>query len=879
MDSKQWSKVRLLFEGALDLPEAEQLPHIKGSTESVDVVEGALELLEASRGKTAVFEPPSASPAGGAQPIALELTKGCAVGKFRVERRIGSGGMADIYAATQERPSRQVALKVLRGRLSDRAIRRFRFEAEVLGQLVHPTIAQIYDTGETEVEGHTVPFIAMEFVEGARDLISFAREKGLNTDKRLRLFLQFAEAIQYGHEHGVLHRDIKPSNLLVSDDGQPKVIDYGIARAELEENRDQTLTGEVFGTLGYLAPERLRGDRSADIRSEVYSLGAVFFELLTERPPVDPKGLTLLETIERVEHSEPPRASSIQADLPEGIDWIGIKALAIDRNRRYENVGEFVGDVQRLLAGQVVLAGAPSTGYRLRSWFRRNRVLASLVFLALLGTVATIVGTRVGLQRAERQAELNEAALSILEQTLRNANRMAGGVDARVSTVLDIIDSKIEGQFAEQPEVAIRLDTLLATAYLGARNLSDAKRVMDRAEGKQGGRPVDYEQLEAHRAYILQLEGDLEAAELAFTELLAKTPRDGAVQHDEDRLGRLRALIGTLLTQGKAQEAIDLAEAEGIGLEKDYTTISGIAVLRYLGDAYRLTGQQGLSLQAFTRCIAMARTDQTARFELITSLRSAGMAELGRSHTEQAMTYLEEANELAIEFLGDDHPETALTGSVLTDIFMRSGDFERAIEAMDRLRALPAYSKMSARNQAIFEDKEVYVLITLRRNQAALEAAERMMQGLAGKLAPEDPIRLGCEGSYAEALLINERVDEGISLLEELAKRALDSHGPLSTATIGIQQRLMSELLIVEENERVLEMVEQQLESLSGRLSPESNAIWNARKLQASALFALERFDECQVVINQLRSQIDLEAAPSRRAFLDGIDARLRDRL
>ncbi|MBL4770702.1 MAG: protein kinase [Planctomycetes bacterium] len=880
---------------------------------------------------------------------ALDIPRGTRIGHYLVEKRIGAGGMADVFSASQERPSRKVALKVMRGGLSERAIKRFQFEAEVLGKLTHPAIAQVFDAGETQVEGATVPYIAMEYVDGAQDILCYANEKALDRGQRLDLFLQFAEAIQYGHENAVLHRDIKPSNLLVSGSGHAKVIDYGIARAEIGQEADHTRTGEVFGTIGYLAPERLRGDLGADIRSEVYSMGVVLFELITGECPIDLKGLSFVDAVERVQRHEPRRASSVLAGTPEGLDWIGLKALAIDRERRYASIGDMTLDIRRFLRGESVLAGAPSKSYRMRSWLRRNRVLTALVLLTVVGTGATVVGTRIGLQRAERQAQiakdqtaiaerqtqlavektllareqtkvaerqaiiaqdqtaiaeqqsllakektllaqeqtrvaehqsnLSEATFSILEKTLQNANHQAGGVDARLSTVLGLIDSEIEGRFAKEPEVAIRMDALLASAYLGSGDLKQAKRIMARLEGKPGGRPKDLAVLAGHRAYILQLEGDLKGAESAFRLLLDSTPVEGSVDHREFRLEMVRALTGTLLSQGRAKEALDYAQSEIEHAAQDLSVSARSTLQRYLGDAQRMTGNPAGGLESIETAIELARTKSHAKYELITALRSAGLTAINLGNTTKAQTFLREATELAEDFLGHDHPDTAVTAQVTSTLYMRMGEYEQAIEAIERLMAMPAYLKLPTRSKAGTEDTWVYALSVLGRGEEALEAAEKMIESSVSMLDPGDPTRLACEGSYAQALIAADQLEKALQVMEGITARATEFHGATSRTTIISEHNLMSGLMSAGQYERVLAMAEAQIEFLTGKVSPNGTMLWNTHQAKVESLFELGHFDDCQAAIDRVRVLMDLKSAPRHERYIDTTERQVHEAL
>src|SRR5262249_39285654 len=200
---------------------------------------------------------------------------GTRIGRYALKRVIAWGGMGPVFEAVQDEPRRAVALKTLRfGLTSPERLQRFRFEAEILGSLRHPSIAQVFEAGTHEEAGEHGPFIAMGVVPGARGLLSYAREEDLELPARLALFLEVGEAVQHGHQKGVIHRDLKPGNILVDAEGRAKVIDFGVARATARASPFDgvaTQTGQILGTLAYMAPEQLGGSPdSVDVRSDVY---------------------------------------------------------------------------------------------------------------------------------------------------------------------------------------------------------------------------------------------------------------------------------------------------------------------------------------------------------------------------------------------------------------------------------------------------------------------------------------------------------------------------------------------------------------------------------------------------------------------------------
>jgi WD40 repeat protein/serine/threonine protein kinase len=358
------------------------------------------------------------------------------VGPFRILRVIGEGGMGTVYEAEQDDPKRRVAVKVIRPGMATRGLlQRFRHEAHVLGRLRHPGIAQVYRAGTAGTGARSQPYFAMELVTG-RPLLEHADHCRLSPRQRLELIARVCDALHHAHQNGVVHRDLKPANILVeeaaesADDrgeaiGQPKILDFGIARATDADTQTVTLqtnVGQLIGTLPYMSPEQAAGDPTRiDIRSDVYSLGVIAYELLTGRLPYDVSGSMIHEVARIIREEEPTRLSSVARHLRGDVETIVAKALAKEKDRRYQSASEFAADIRRCLRDEPIVARPTSALYQLRKFARRNRALVSgvsaglvIAFLAMAGaTIFSLHQARIA--TAARDAEHREKYVALAQ--------------------------------------------------------------------------------------------------------------------------------------------------------------------------------------------------------------------------------------------------------------------------------------------------------------------------------------------------------------------------------------------------------------------------------------------------------------------------------
>jgi tetratricopeptide (TPR) repeat protein len=524
----------------------------------------------------------------------LHVTPGEIIEGFRVGSEIGSGGMGVVYEAEQDNPRRTVALKVLHTRLvGTDSGQRFAFESEVLGRLSHPHLAQVLQAGTYAIGDDVhVPWFAMELVEGALSITGYCREYALPIEARLRLFLSVCAAIHHGHQHGVIHRDIKPANVLVDGEGRVKVIDFSIAAAtnRAEAVTMLTRTGDLLGTLPYMAPEQVTGPRDGvDTRTDVYALGVLLFELLTGELPIDMSGMSLADSVRQIVEQPCRRPRSIQSRVGRELDWIVLKALEKEPGRRYVSASELQVDVVRFLAGDAVQAGQPSVAYGAMKALQRHSAVASVVALMIVGSLgfgaykSNVADDQT--QMAAEQQRLKEAAVKLAEEARAmqaEAHIMAAGIAAEQGLWGDVVESLDRAMaLGVEDHIGLGLDRVVALVARG--DYPRAAAALDALEGQEGagghmGQFLLYRGLMALADKDSREEGlpllemalgrSLPLADAAFaTGMTARTAADAiaafrqAIAIDSSHSLAWGGLLNALVAAGRLREAERTAES------------------------------------------------------------------------------------------------------------------------------------------------------------------------------------------------------------------------------------------------------------------------------------------------------------------------------
>jgi serine/threonine protein kinase len=478
LNAEQNRRVTQHFLACIELSPARRADYLNRELSGEPQLRASVEAMLAFEAKN-----PSYLESGPAKlPASDTLATPTMIGGFRIISCLGEGGMGTVFEAEQEHPQRRVAVKVLRGFSTPSMQRRFEFESELLGRLHHPGIAQIFEAGTADSRQGAQPYFAMELIRG-KPITEHARAANLGIRQRLELVALVCDAVQHAHQRGVIHRDLKPGNILVDEHGQPKVLDFGVARvtdSDLKHATLQTATGQVIGTLQYMSPEQASGNSYLlDTRADVYALGVIAFEMLTEQLPYDLARTSIAQAARIILEVEPTAPGQLRSELRGDLETILLKALEKDKERRYPSAAEFSADLRRYLRKEPIAARPASRRYRLEKFASRNKsLLAALLAIAASLVAATIVSLNYAwsaerqrdsalLQKARAQERLEDVralANSLLFDVHDSIAPLAGSTPVRerlVATALAYL-SKLRAQAGDD----LRLIADVAGAYI-----------------------------------------------------------------------------------------------------------------------------------------------------------------------------------------------------------------------------------------------------------------------------------------------------------------------------------------------------------------------------------------------------------------------------
>jgi tetratricopeptide (TPR) repeat protein len=668
-----------VFAAAMEKPPEEREAFLEEACPGAAVREEVRKLLEAEN-RPPLEGPIAGRPARGSLPPAI--------GRYRIVRLLGEGGMGAVYEAEQDQPRRRVAIKAIRAGFANPAsLRRFEHEAQALGRLHHPGIAQIYEAGAADTGFGSQPYFAMEFIQGT-SLVRYAEDRRLGVRERLELMVKICQAVQHAHQRGIIHRDLKPGNILVDETGQPKIVDFGVARATDADTRAtcQTDVGQILGTLAYMSPEQVLADPlELDTRSDVYSLGVILYELLTGRLPYSIGG-QLTKALQTIREEDPAPLSSIDRAYRGDIETIAAKALEKDKTRRYSSAAELGADIQRYLNDEPVLARPSTAAYQLRKFASRHSALVASVAVAVLLLVAGIAASTWEAARARRaefaalaeksHADTESAASRAISDFLQNdllaqasANVQARpgnrpDPDLKVRTALDRAAARIAGRFDRQPLVEAAIRQTIGNTYrdLGVYPQAQAhfERALELRRRALGAHSRETLETMASLAALYREQGKYTEAEPLLTQVVAgwqalhtgETPESVAAQwnlalvyQEETKYPQAEKMLATVL---ETQRRV-------LGKEHPET----LATMGSLANLYSTAGNYAAAEPLFREVVDLDRRvlgldhpeTQTTMFNLAT-------LDYYRNKFAEAEAVFREVIESQRRVLGEEHPAT-----------------------------------------------------------------------------------------------------------------------------------------------------------------------------------------------------------------------------
>ncbi len=709
LDGDREKKLQELFTLAADLPPDEREAFMdRHCGDDSELRERLASLLAEDKTGTLL--------AGSAVP---EPVTGDEIDRYELADLLGAGGMGSVYLARQTEPvKREVALKMIHPGLdSDEVVKRFEMERQTLAMMNHPAIAEIYDGGVT---AGGQPYFVMEYVDGL-PITEYCDQRRLTLNERLQLFCRVCSGVQHAHQKAIIHRDLKPKNVLVTDKGRdalPKIIDFGIARAVARSPEQpilSTTTGGVVGTLLYMSPEQADPKGTPlDTRTDIYSLGVIFYELLAGRPPFDAdvlgeKGIVEAQRILR--DTDPPTpsarvaglgdaAAAVAADrrltsrslvraLEGDLDWITMKALEKDRNRRYATAAEMRADIERHLADEPVDAGPPTMSYRTGKFIVRHRVAVGVLSLLLLTLIVGMVAATLAWQEAEHERQIAEherrkveserskvqAVVDFLTDVLLRRRPLAtGSGDVTVDQMLDEAIEHIDRTFAGRPDAEGAVRQILGRAFFQLGELADARQQFD-------------------LAYKLTLTGTRREQFAALIDLIRVT----------------RLTEGAEATIPYEQRALELAVAE---LSATYPALA--APLKGMQELLRMdrpTSQVAeMQLDALATALPTVQNLSQTEFAMVARVVGQVAGFLDRKDVRATKVYIEALERATRSVVDTNSVSFMLMLAVYADYWLGERNFEAAQRIGEELREKRATLVIPVQSWLYYEGDVVYGL-------------------------------------------------------------------------------------------------------------------------------------------------------------------------
>jgi tetratricopeptide (TPR) repeat protein/predicted Ser/Thr protein kinase len=760
------------------------------------------------------------------------------VAEYTLIKLLGQGAMGSVHLAQQQRPKRLVALKLIRAEsMTESRRRRFELEAESLAKLRHPNIATIYAAGQTDIDGVSHPYFAMELVEGTTLNRACAL---MNRAERLRILATICDAIEHAHHKGIVHRDLKPANIMLGDDARPKVLDFGVARSMDDES-----VSELVGTLPYMSPEQLRKDEDVDWRTDIYALGIITHEILTGQRPHDLHDMTIDDALQVV--AKPSK--SISTTLDPELRAIIRRALEPERDHRYPSAGALANDLRAYLAKRPVSVLADSRAYRARKYIQRNRIPVALATLAVLALITGVIATTYQAKRAtegwataeqQREQAESERARAIAERERAFASNKflvdmlitadpesSLGADLTVREVLDTAALTLDQELADYPSVHATVRMALSNTYLSLGELEKART-------------------------NAQAMLDVARTELGEDHVTTADAR--------------RTLAGVLLNLNEPQRALELLDQARPVIDAYADPVESARLKSERANAMLRLGRQDEALELWSQSeqelTALLGPDHK---ETLVSMHNRGLALKNLGDLERAEQVMTDVVERRLRTMGPDHPQTLIAQDGLAGIIEKRGRVQEAAEMLDnvatrRERVLgPAHfaTLLSKGNLAV-------ALIQLGQIEKAEQLTREALEGHRARFGESHPKTLTLMGNLAYILEDKGNIDEAAALYRQTIDiRKNASSGTIDPETWSPMNNLAMLLMTNGQPDQARPLFEELLAMCDAVLPPGHYYTAIFRDNYAECLIELAEPEAAIAALEQTRPVLEATFGPS----------------
>ncbi len=732
-------------------------------------------------------------------------------GDYRILSLLGEGGMGEVYLAEDTKLDRKVALKLVKSGLGRaNLLRHFRREEKILAGLTHPNIARLYG-GAVTPDG--IPYFVMEYVEGER-LDRYCDTRKLKISERLHLFRTICSAVSYAHQHLVIHRDIKPANIRVTAEGEPKLLDFGIAKLvdpQSDPIGEQTMTLQSVMTPEYASPEQVRGE-GVTTASDIYSLGVVLYELLTGQRPYRIKSRRPDEVARAISEKEPTKPSTALARaidpkskiqnpkwLRGDLDNIVLMAMRKEPSRRYASVAQFSEDVRRHLEGLPVVARKDTVGYRSAKFIQRHRVGVAAAALVTLAIIAGLIAALWEARQARAQRDVAQRINTFLQDMLGAAAPEVKGIDVKVTDLLSDASSRAKRELANQPQVMADVLMTLGRTYISLGQYPPAEanlRAALQASLKANGElhPTTATTM-GWLGLALAYQNNVAEGE-QISRKAVELQRKLHPQGHEDLGVALYALGLNLIYRNEPKAAQPFLKEASALIKKHLGETHGyyMSTLVMLAMAHEKAGEVDVAEPIYRQAIVVGgRVESRYRIYLAQAQLYLGVLLINKTAYPEAESLLQQSETTYRDVLGGD--TNSSVGSVKANLgwlYFLKGDYARAED--EDTKAIGILRKYLAPEHPVTASAMATLGLALTRDGKAVEGEPYLRKALTIRkkvLPPGDFMIPYAASALGECLTVQKRYAEAEPLLTESYNELKSKLGDQNKRTVEARQRLV----------------------------------------------------------------------------------------